>query len=180
MTTKQILKTDLTLSSILATTKHLQLHWWPYLAFWKDRWIPPTKGQWCTKRFHIMTSSLCTWPAERLTFLFCNIHYSIAANYTKLYIPIYSISHEICRWFCCALFCSTFVIKPGYSYHFLPIFLYCFTGAATAVSVEKSSTIFMMMSSNGDIFRVTGHLCGEFTGPRWIPHTKASDAELWC
>ena len=24
------------------------------------------------------------------------------------------------------------------------------------------------------------HLCGEFTGPRWIPHTKASDVELWC
>ena len=40
--------------------------------------------------------------------------------------------------------------------------------------------IFMKTSSNGNIFRVTGHLCGEFTGPRWIPHTKASDAELWC
>ena len=26
----------------------------------------------------------------------------------------------------------------------------------------------------------TGPLCGEFTGPRWIPLTKASDAELWC
>ena len=38
----------------------------------------------------------------------------------------------------------------------------------------------MMTSSNGNIFRVTGHLCGEFTGPRWIPHTKASDAEVWC
>ena len=38
----------------------------------------------------------------------------------------------------------------------------------------------MMTSSNGNIFRVTGHLCGEFTGPRWIPRTKASDAELWC
>ena len=37
-----------------------------------------------------------------------------------------------------------------------------------------------MTSSNGNIFRVTGHLCGEFTGPRWIPRTKASDAELWC
>ena len=36
-----------------------------------------------------------------------------------------------------------------------------------------------MTSSNGNIFRVTGRLCGEFTGPRWIPHTKASDAELW-
>ena len=38
----------------------------------------------------------------------------------------------------------------------------------------------MMTSSNGNIFRVTGHLCGEFTGPRWIPRTKASDAELCC
>ena len=28
-------------------------------------------------------------------------------------------------------------------------------------------------------FRVTGHLCGEFTGPRWIPRTKASDAEMF-
>ena len=38
----------------------------------------------------------------------------------------------------------------------------------------------MMTSSNGTIFRVTCHLCGEFTGPRWIPRTKASDTELWC
>ena len=37
-----------------------------------------------------------------------------------------------------------------------------------------------MTSSNGNIFRVTGPLCGEFTGLRWIPRTKASDAELWC
>ena len=39
---------------------------------------------------------------------------------------------------------------------------------------------FMMMLSNGNIFRATGHLGGEFTGPRWIPRTKASDTELWC
>ena len=37
-----------------------------------------------------------------------------------------------------------------------------------------------MTSSNGNILRVTGPLCGEFTGHRWIPLTKASDAELWC
>ena len=36
----------------------------------------------------------------------------------------------------------------------------------------------MMTSSNGNIFGVTGHLCEEFTGPRWIPRTKASDAEF--
>ena len=37
----------------------------------------------------------------------------------------------------------------------------------------------MLTSSNGNIFRVTGPLCGEFTGPRWIPLIKASDADLW-
>ena len=41
-------------------------------------------------------------------------------------------------------------------------------------------TFNMMTSSNENIFRVTGPLCGEFTGHRWIPLTKASDAELWC
>ena len=38
----------------------------------------------------------------------------------------------------------------------------------------------MMTSSNGNIFRVTGPFCGEFIGHRWIPRTKASDAELGC
>ena len=38
----------------------------------------------------------------------------------------------------------------------------------------------MLTSSNENIFRVTGPLCGEFTGDRWIPHTKATNAELWC
>ena len=36
-----------------------------------------------------------------------------------------------------------------------------------------------MTLSNGNIFRITGLLCGEFTGQRWIPRTKANDAELW-
>ena len=38
----------------------------------------------------------------------------------------------------------------------------------------------IMTSSNTNIFRVTGPLWGESTGHRWIPHTKASDEELWC
>ena len=33
-----------------------------------------------------------------------------------------------------------------------------------------------MASSNGNIFRVSGSICGEFTGHR----TNANDAELWC
>ena len=30
------------------------------------------------------------------------------------------------------------------------------------------------------MFRVTGPLCWEFTGDRWISRTKARNAELWC
>ena len=37
-----------------------------------------------------------------------------------------------------------------------------------------------MTLSTGIIFRVTDPFCGEFTGHRWIPLTKANDAELWC
>ena len=35
-----------------------------------------------------------------------------------------------------------------------------------------------MTSSNGNIFRVTGPLWGEYTGHWWIPLTKASDAKF--
>ena len=48
------------------------------------------------------------------------------------------------------------------------------------VNVVCNLTLFchiMMTSSNGNIFRVTGPLCG-FTDPRWIPRAMASDAEL--
>ena len=38
----------------------------------------------------------------------------------------------------------------------------------------------VMTSSNRNIFLVTGSLCGEFAGHRWIHLTKSSDVELWC
>ena len=38
----------------------------------------------------------------------------------------------------------------------------------------------MMTSSNENFFRITGPLWGESTDHRWIPLTRASDAELWC
>ena len=42
-----------------------------------------------------------------------------------------------------------------------------------------SPKLFIMMTpSNGNIFRVTGLLCGEFTGHRSIPLTKATTADF--
>ena len=45
-----------------------------------------------------------------------------------------------------------------------------------AIYTIASEETQMITSSNGNIFRVTGHLCGEFTGHWWIPRTKVSDA----
>ena len=55
----------------------------------------------------------------------------------------------------------------------------CYSTLTTQAGCQMNS-LSMMTSSNGNIFRVTGNMCGEFTGLRWIPRTKASDAELWC
>ena len=54
----------------------------------------------------------------------------------------------------------------------------CFKATTIRLSFDVSPD--MMTSSNGNVFRVTGSLCGEFAGYRWILRTIASDAELWC
>ena len=59
------------------------------------------------------------------------------------------------------------------------------TNVSLAITLKSKLIIYvlnisMMTSSNGNIFRVIGPLWGESTGHRWIPLTKASDAELWC
>ena len=56
--------------------------------------------------------------------------------------------------------------------------LFCCYGR-TCHTVVKCITR-MMTLSNGNIFRVTGPLWGEFTGNRWFPLTGASDAKCWC
>ena len=40
--------------------------------------------------------------------------------------------------------------------------------------------VIMMTSSNGNIFRVTSHLCGDSPVPGEFPRTRAGDAELCC
>ena len=79
-----------------------------------------------------------------------------------------------------AIWCGNFIVcSTIYSYwkgdrktaHYWPFY-----------GIHQSRVNFscdMMTSSNGNIFRVTGHLCREFTGPRCIPRTKSSDAELF-
>ena len=64
--------------------------------------------------------------------------------------------------------------------HFLILYLhvytvishnaYCYLIADMVLCITLSAHSYIMMtSSNGNIFRVTGHLCGEFTGPGEFP-----------
>ena len=43
----------------------------------------------------------------------------------------------------------------------------------------SSCNVSMMTSSKGNLFRVTDPLCGEFTGPRWNPRTKAGNFDVF-
>ena len=70
-------------------------------------------------------------------------------------------------------------------FHLVPKLLFCTMSLKIMLSIycfilQGQWIKFMMTSSNGNIFHVTGHLCWEFTCHPWIPRTKASDAELWC
>ena len=49
------------------------------------------------------------------------------------------------------------------------IWFLCTQKGYQAPSLHQAS---MMTSSNGNIFRVAGTLCGEFTGHRWIPSQR--------
>ena len=77
-------------------------------------------------------------------------------------------------------FVGIIVLKLRWEQPKIPSSLNCDRNIFSAICSWKDEIwSSMMTSSNGNIFRVTDHLCGEFTGPRWIPSTKASDAEFW-
>ena len=71
-------------------------------------------------------------------------------------------------------------LSVTYLFIHLVIHLFTFPTPLHPGGWPKNRTHSMMTSSNGNNFRVTCHLCGEFNGHRWIPNTKANDAELWC
>ena len=63
------------------------------------------------------------------------------------------------------------------------VVLYFIILSFISLSVVDSCVVFthiVMTSSNGNIFRAIGLLCGEFTSHWWIPLTKASGAKICC
>ena len=68
---------------------------------------------------------------------------------------------------------SKFVIEEVSFYHSLKVALFQISFYYT---MKHGG---MMTSSNGNTFRVTGHLCGEFTGPRWRSPVNSPHKGQW-
>ena len=120
--------------------------------------------------------------STRVTAVLCAISWYIGPGSTR---PDSPIEHAYMP----VLFSFGYIISPPCIHAtYSPIFLRSVSQAlgqryncpdeATQNDMGKINHI--MMSSNGNTFRITGPLCGEFTGHRWIPLTKASDMEHWC
>ena len=134
---------------------------------------------------------LQNWPSSRLTLhphcTFLNV-IAEARNGTSSYMK----SSHIFHWMFKCLLIKLGIMPGKVCVHMNVVFtdvkkflacstqMYSLLGFCWHFGDNVHACQSMMTSSNGNIFRVTGHLYGEFTGSRWIPHTKASDAELWC
>ena len=103
-----------------------------------------------------MMGVLCS--SEWLLDYSCRICFPLASTIDNLRSQewLFHMSSTICTLSCALFVGATWSVPCG------------FTGGGGSII-----DINMMTSWNGNIFRVTGHLCGDF-------RTKASDAELWC
>ena len=57
---------------------------------------------------------------------------------------------------------------------------YLFVAALKTLTCRPCTFVSHNDVIKGNIFHVTGPLCGQFTSQHWIPRTKVTDTELWC
>ena len=124
---------------------------------------------WC--RYQLLYSSLCPAYVYASFFVFCFVF----LFRVFVFVLFYFVSFRFVLFCFVLLKCGTVLsninISPSSS------------GPYQARTYHRGFVMLdsiTLLSSNGHIFRVTDPLCGESTGHWWIPHTKASDAELWC
>ena len=98
-------------------------------------------------------------------------YFVVYVFYLLIYMTCYTsvvLNQQLCNGYQTQIYClhlPRYALKSVSPGHFIK---------------DIKTSLDMMTSSNGNIFRVTGPLCGEFTCHQWIPNTKASDTELWC
>ena len=78
-------------------------------------------------------------------------------SFSLVALRTYSASQEDFHCVYCVVFCRGLILVN-----------LCIPFRVVSLALKQP----MMTSSNGSFFRVTGPLCGEFTGHRWVPFIK--------
>ena len=113
--------------------------------WYRDRASTNTKGRWPSNLMHNM-----------------NLRLKICANCIDMWVSIIDATFDGAEGYVLGL-CNKWIVLQL----MLP-----FKGTAPW-SCNRKPPFYMMTSSNGNIFRVIGPLCGEFTGHRWRPLTQS-------
>ena len=146
----------------------------------RDNLTPKVNALW--KGLHLAPTSIYVWKNITTSILSTSrFSYDICGLISKcgvfpLSVVFYKFCHKRPTKLCVAPRCIR-IINVVYIPLYLSNRILKYRNAHHRL---RLSGFFIMTSSNGNNFRVTGLPCGEYTGHRWIPRTKASNAELWC
>ena len=156
----------------------------------------------CVVKQTIIGSDNGLSPGRRQTIIWTNAGIlligPLGTNFIQILVGIQTFSFKkmhlkmsSAKWrpFCLGLnvlsvasnYCALFVCDKIHKINHIMNYAQCNSKFKMCLGIAHLSCYIetMMTSSSGNIFRVSGPLCGESTGHRWIPRTKASDVELW-
>ena len=106
-------------------------------------------------KFHVPS-----WWRHQMETFWCYTRQYIMKSQFRCSVWMLFLKVVVCEW--SALICLRYVFIDVLGWRWASP--YSYRHKNTALGWD------MMTSWNGNIFRVTGHLCGKFTGDRWIPH----------
>ena len=135
---------------------------WSFDVFFDLRlneWLSKQSGSWWFEM-----PSHPSWRHSNDTQDLCLVVYYYSLDVVDIFVPNVTVTGPSCD--------ATTAVKQ--------LWWICVSKPFEFIIRTHNIAITMMASSNNNIFRITGPLCGESSGYRWFPLTKASDAGHWC
>ena len=159
-----------------ASWRHNMAHYWPFVRGIHRSPVDSPKKEPLMRSFDVFfvdsLNNLMIWEAMVLMWHHCNWTMQNVHNHDKVHWGLHNTSiFQICSIEWC-----TFYLYHRCAVCYIDIFD-CIM--MTIVCILNKNTLCHDDVIKWKHFRVTGPLCGEFTGHRWIPLTKAGDAELF-
>ena len=148
----------------------------------------------CVSKLIIIGSDNGLLPSRHQAIIWTNVGilliWPLGANFSEILIEIHIFHSWKCIWYCCLKFWPFYLDLNVLteSQHWSGYWLWFergdkpFPGSMLNQAYDVTSphwvNMTMMTSSNGNIFHVTGHFCGEFTGE--LPAQRTVTRSFWC